>query len=335
VPAATAFLAAGLLGWALPTRAQTDEPAAPLLTASVNDEVSPTVCQGWPLVLMIGWVHPEMYQPSTNVFAIGSASVPWTNYLRLTLTDAADNPVDWPFQFIHPPSSSLLLSNDAVIEAGLHLTPQQTVALPTNHYRLTVVFDSQAATDPTTWKGVARSVPLEITVLPEPAPMPPDLTAQKALLQAGYAVSLGRPEQAGPVLDQLLLNQPTHVAVLSSKATLQEEQGDVSGALASIGAALDSALRQNADSPEAPVALFRQQNRLLQKLNAPRLTSVEENAGQLTLGWTGWPGESYAVEGSHDLQVWTSLATNVVSATTNQVWSTNITSSPAFYRLRW
>jgi hypothetical protein len=331
----TVVLAYALLCVARPAAAQTNELLTPLLTASVNGKGEPTAYQGWPLLLSIGCAHPEAFQPSTNVFTIGSTNLPWTNYLQITVTDPTGSPLSWPFQFIRPPANTLVLSSDDFIEVGLHLTPEQTALLPTNHYTVTVVLDSRATTDPTTWQGFADSVPVEITVLPEPATLPPDLAAEKAFVQAGYAVALGRSDQAGPVLDQLLVGQPTNIVALTFKSTLQEAQGNVPAALALTGVALENAFIQEVDSAEAPVALLRQQRRLLQKMNAPQLTAIQDFDGLLTLEWIGWPGERYVVEASYDLRTWITLATNLVSTTTNQVWSTNVSSSSTFYRLRW
>ena len=64
------------------------------------------------------------------------------------------------------------------------------------------------------------------------------------------------------------------------------------------------------------------------------LTSIRKTNAAVTLNWQSIAGRVYNVEGSINLTQWTVLATNLAAEGTNSAFSTNLSGTAQFFRVR-
>lgn len=204
-----------------------DVAAGPELAVSFESGRQDIATQGWPLVVVVQLTLAESDQPeaATQPLILASTGTAWTDALRVTVTDELGKAVVWPLHLgtLAAPTVTLDAASSAV--AGWWLSPEETAALETGRYDVTIMLDTTGVPVEGAWQGLARGQAQLLTVAAEPAPLAPELAESRALLLAGWHTLCGRTAEALAALDDLLSRQPESIDAQNFKANLQDPQG--------------------------------------------------------------------------------------------------------------
>jgi hypothetical protein len=339
--AAGAIMALCLGAFSLSLRAQGAD-AAPVIVqqptnqiivaASVNYSAELEVAQGWPLILEIGLLHPEMFDANAVPILICSTNGPWSNAVAVETLNAQQQIQIWPLQASPMTNETLLLTGETRGRLLWWLSPEQTAPLAEGTYELTVTLQTTNVTKPFAWNGVIKSVPVLVTITHPPAVITEEIAEQKSRLFARYAVLQGDEPQARREVAALLTAYPTNIGGLIMSMYLQRDAGQWVEALQTTEQALDRIYARSPLATEPPVELLQNQAEL-QILLAPPTLAFTLAAGQLTLRWEGRPGTRYKLETSDSLTAWAVRATNFTVTGNTYRWTTNVTGPQHFFRV--
>jgi hypothetical protein len=246
-----------------------EEPLQPVFVLSDNDENSPRLFQGWPLLVCAQLMHPQAFAQSAKVepMLLAAADGPWTGVVHIEVQDAKGTKLTWSWRLATVAKPQLTLDNKMAGYVAWWLTPEQTAAIPPGEYELKGVLDTTSIQATNIWKGIARSEPVHIKLLPEPKPLGAEHDEQKSLLLARYSRLRGDPKDALAQVDALLSNHPKSIAGLELSGDLLAEAGQVEAALRQYEKALSAfkALRARGFEPSRSL-LRKHQNALVQFL---------------------------------------------------------------------
>jgi hypothetical protein len=222
-----------------------------LVDVALNDGTSARAPRGWPLILAgVATLWREVTEP----VQLTAAS------LSLTVSNGSHQAQAWPLTQVTTlaPGAALDADHESV-EVAWVLTPAQTRALELGTYQVQL-----------TWAGQTAAA-LAVEIVEAPAGLAPadaareqarlaNLAARAALLQNDSAAALA-------AVNAALVDQPTHVGLLTSQALAHEAAGDKKAALRSAEAALRQVLVDE-PVPTEPVSTMELRNRLLRAAKA-------------------------------------------------------------------
>jgi len=303
-----------------------------VVSACVNDAAQVLVLQGWPLIIDVGLLHPEMFDSNAAPILIASTNGPWSNALELRVVDEQHQLQNWPLHVSPMTNETLLLTDETGGRLRWWLSPEETTQLTRGIYELAVTLQTTNVTRPLAWTGLIKCVPVIITVTNEPAPLSEDDVEEKQGLMTRYALIEGNALQAAQRVAALLTAYPTNIGGLTMNMYLQRNAGQLVEALQTAEQALDQVYAQSPLAPEPPAELLRNLVELQFLLTPPTLTFTLA-AGQLTLQWDGRPDTQYRLESSENLTSWGLRSTNFTIINNNYSWTTNVTSPQQFFRV--
>jgi tetratricopeptide (TPR) repeat protein len=146
------------------------------------------------------------------------------------------------------------------------LPPADTASLVPDRYTLAVVLTSADTTPEGAWKGTARSNPVVMSVLEEPAPMPPELKEEKMRVFSSFHLLRGEIEDAVRVIEAHLAEDPESIDGLAMKGEVAVERGNIPEAIRSYQKAIAVHSKRFPDSPEPPVGLYSRLRQLQEQL---------------------------------------------------------------------
>jgi hypothetical protein len=284
----------------------------PELLISANgsgDQVAAYI--GWPVIVRTSLLHPRAFADKVPIggaaqeaplhapMILCGKDLPWTNAVRLEVTDASGRIVALPFALASAPSGLLALDRNTPAGLDWLLGPKQTRGLTEGDYKLEAVLDTTACdpkvllksdpkllsksgikmvVDPNRpnygqnfgggfWKGKVRSKPVTLQIRKAPSPLSADLEEQRLLSLAHHALLAKEPKQAAACIDQLLAMQPMSIYGLEAKGDLLAAAGRTSEAIRSYSRAITEFYERNPKPQEPPVSLLLKRDGLLdQKL---------------------------------------------------------------------
>jgi hypothetical protein len=303
------------------------------IALSANHSGEPVLYPGWPLVLEVALIHPDLFDSNAVPILISATNGPWFNALRIEIRNALDQPETWPF---HPaPFTNEIVQLDADSGGRMlwWLAPVETLPLPAGDFKITATLNTTNVTRPGAWKGLLRGVPVSLSISNGPPLVDEILEEQKRRLFADYARLQGNPAQAQTEIDALLNAYPTNIGGLTYNAYLKQDARLFDAAFQSIQLALDQAAIQSPHAPEPPAELLRLEADLLQIVAPPMLQSKLAEQ-QLLISWEGHPVLfSYRLEASPDLISWSTLTTNFTVISNRFSATANLTPQRRFFRV--
>jgi hypothetical protein len=319
---------------------QTNSPNAVLsvkagivVTPSVNDAAQATVPRGWPLILDVGLLHPELFASNALPILISSTNGPWANALEIRVLDAQGQLQTWPLHAIAMTNETLLLTDESGGRIRWWLSPQETAQLTNGTYELVVTLQTTNVARPLAWTGLVKSVPVIITMTNEPATLTEENAEEKQGLMTRYALLEGDPVQARQAVAALLTVYPTNIGGLTMSMYLQRDAGQLVEAWHAAQEALAQVYAENPNPAEPPVELMQNLAELQALLTPPHL-DFSFSGGQLTLRWQGRSDTQYKLESSDNLTSWAVRSTNFTVTANTYSWTTNMTSPHQFFRVK-
>ena len=244
-----------------------EEPPRPQFLLSSNESDTPTLFQGWPLLVYSTLLHPQAYARNARIepMLLAAADGPWTGAVRLEVKDAKGKKVEWPFHLATTATPTVTLDHQTFGSIGWWLTPDETAGLQPGAYELTAILDTSSARADGAWKGNAHSRQLRIEVIAEPKVLDAEREEEKFLLLAHFAMFRGDDKEALSHVEALLAKQPKSVTALERKGDLLAAGGKTLEALRSYDAALAGYRKRNLPDkpPGEPPALLRKHQKVL------------------------------------------------------------------------
>ncbi len=167
---------------------------------------------------------------------------------------------------LHRPPSSLTLDLKQAGELYWTLSPADAATLESGHYEIAAVITSEDETPEGSWKGTARSNPVLMNLLDEPAPMPPVTKEAKFRVFSRFHSIRGEVDEAARIIATHLTEEPESIDGLAMSGELAIVRGDIPGALRAYEKALDAHGKRFPDSPEPPIELYSRLRQLREQL---------------------------------------------------------------------
>ena len=316
----------------LATRAAAANPE-PIISVSVNDSRAAEVFRGMPMLVSTVLVHPSALDTNAAPILIAAAQGPWTNALRLDISDAAGNLQSWPFQITTITSNTTVLDSVHFAQFDRWLTPEQTLMLATGKHTLVATLNKSNVTVPGAWKGEVDSVLAEVNIRDEPATLSQIEAENKYSQLALYKLFAGNGPAALDHANQLLTLSSTNIAGLKIKSMALNALGRPMEAEASVEQAISETYARNPAPREPPTELFQMRRELQNTIFAPYALTYAAANHLLTLSWAGHTGLPYQLESSSDLVAWTLLSTNFTVSSNRYSFTVDLQDQRRFFRV--
>jgi hypothetical protein len=303
-----------------------------ILTASANGSADLLTYHGWPLLIEAALIHPDPFDTNATPLLIASTNGPWVNALALKVQDSQNQPVNWNFHAAPFTNETVLLTPDSGGRMLWWLAPNDTAQLSPGSFTILVTLNTTNVTRTNAWRGVARSVPIHLSITNEPAPLSPIQIEQKQLRLADYALWTGDSAQAQREVDTLLTTYPTDIGGLTYDTYLKEAAGLFDAALQSAFGAINQVASQWPNAGEPPKQLLKEAASLQAILAPPALKGQLVNH-KVVLSWDGNPGLDYRLQVSPDLKAWTMLTTNFTVTGNSFSYAVDVGQKAQFFRV--
>ena len=202
---------------------------------------------------------------------IVAAPSSWADLIQLEVTGASGPASTWPVTLLQRPPSSLTLDIEHAGELRWTLSPAEASKLAADQYRLAAVLTTGDATPEGAWKGTARSNPVLLTLLDEPAPMSMELKEQKMMVFSDYHLVRGEANEAARVIEAHLAEDPESIDGLAMSGELAVVRGNIPEAIRFYERAIDMHSTRFPDSHEPPVTLYARVRQLQKQLSPESL----------------------------------------------------------------
>lgn len=306
---------------------------APVISIDVNGSGVSASAQGWPLVLEITLVHPELFGSPATPVTLRADQEYWAKFLRIEINNATGDAQSWALRLLNSPSNSITLDGDQMARLTWVLSPDQTMAIPADIYTLTVTLDSSGSLNQTTWKGKSESVPVELEITAGNSELNAAERENRCRILTRYYLSLGQSEEALQQVNLLLGFDPLSIGGLTMKGQVLRELGENRLALAAVEQALVQVKARFPNAAEPPRALYKERRDLKQLLLPGRISSVALIGDGIALEWNTIAGVRYVFESSTDLENWVPRAA-MVAPTNVLSWTVNRSQANEFFRVR-
>lgn len=270
VAAAIPFLACLALAKEVPSTSG----ARPRVSIGINDSRESRVRQGWPLMIRVRLLHPDMmhFDTSDTPITIAAPTSPWSNALSIEVRNELGVLQNWsPQADAGGLGSTLTLDSVTSGFTSWIVSPEQSALIPLGTYNILATLDTRAVLDPFAWKGIARSVPGTLIVDADSQSLPADEDSYKNRLLAAYEIWHGEPSAALARLDSFLVLHPNDVSVLEMTGDELSSSGNPGEALQAYNRALKEFGAQTPGPPSPPMEMLIERNQLFEGM----LTSVE------------------------------------------------------------
>ena len=268
--------------------AQLPSGPVPELTLSANNGFTPTLFQGWPIVLELQINPPDQFVPNGNVdpVVLSTSGGNWTDAVQITVLDPSAAPQNWPLTLVPPAGgqTSASLASGVVARLFWTLSPSTSTGLPAGVYQVVATLDTTTTATTGSFKGRIQTS-VTITVASEPSPLPRALEQEKFTILAAYDVLLGNNAQALADINTLLTNQPNNTDAMVEQGDLLMAQGQLASAIASYDQAA-SVFAATFPSPAEPPKL------ITSRLNRARAQLISQS------GTVGIPEVSLSIGNS-------------------------------------
>jgi hypothetical protein len=248
-----AALAIPFLACLAPAKGTFSTPGArPLVSIGINDAREARIRQGWPLMIRVRLLHPDMmaFDTSDAPITIAAPTSPWSNALSIEVRNDLGVLQDWsPQADAGGLGSTLTLDSVTSGYTSWIVSPEQSALILPGTYSVLATLDTRTVLDPLAWKGVARSVPGTLSVVADTQSLAPDEDSFKNRLLAAYEIWHGQPTAALARLDSFLVLHPHDVSVLEMAGDLHSAAGDPGGALREYNSALKEFAVQSPGPP--------------------------------------------------------------------------------------
>lgn len=267
---ATLFLLCVAIPTALPA-----QQASPEISISANNTRNLSLYAGWPLIVDMTIMNSSRHDKTTSTpLVIAPTGAIWTTTVRFAAVSSTGQTTQWPFTQVGTASdASLTLAKKSYVNATWQVSAADVSALSPGDYQLTATVQVSNSTG---WNGLAQSLPVSITIKPEPA-LTADEASRKALLLAEYSLNAGDVDGAVGTANQLRLDQPDNPAAAIATANVLAIAGYDGLALVQASEALDKYYKFDPTPSEAPSGLLVVYQELLTSVstsNAPAATST-------------------------------------------------------------
>lgn len=240
---------------------------------------------GWPLIVHVTIMNSNNGNPngSSAPLVISLPTGVWTDALSLTVLSSSGTAVQWPLKLVGTPSDAVLtLATTEYIQASWQMSAAAVSTLQPGDYTITANIQVSKSHD---WNGSAQSVPLNITVGPEPT-LTPSLQAEKVFQAAEFAVNNDDLSTAITSTQQLRNDQPDNPTAGAVAAGILNLAGYTPLAFLESSEALDTFYRVNPNPAEAPSDFLPSYQELVTTMATPDNsvlpTSTLESAATLT-----------------------------------------------------
>ncbi len=175
----------------------------PAIGLTVNGQTPATVYRGWPVM-----VQASLLSMDGVAVRLSVDGAPWFSASRLKVSGEDEAPVSWPVK-MEPPDGDDALTLDADTRGQVlwSLPPDASLNLQEGFYTIALEVNTSASARPDAWRGVARSLPVLVTVALEPQSLSPEQDASKSMLLAEWKAFGADFDGAIAVLDGLLSRQ--------------------------------------------------------------------------------------------------------------------------------
>ena len=245
---------------------QTPPPPAPDISLSVSGGSS-NLYQGWPFILHVTILNTEGDTAGgTGALVISPTTGVWTDSISFTIVNSTGTAVSWPLKLAGTASDPVLtLAPTDYVQASWQMSGADVSALPAGEYTITANIQVSKSNG---WNGSVQSIPLSITVGPEPA-LTPDQQAEKVFQGAEFAVNNNDLNTAITTTQQLRLDQPDNATAGAVAAGILNLAGYESLAFLEASDALTTFYRVNPTPAEAPSNFLPSYQELLTSMATP------------------------------------------------------------------
>jgi hypothetical protein len=246
---------------------QTPPPPAPDIAISLNGGSS-NLYSGWPLIVHLTILNSNSSNPSGagDPLVISPPNALWTDAIGLTVQSSSGASVPWPLKLVGTPSdTALTLATTEYVRTIWQMSSADVSALTPGDYTITA---SIGVSNSAGWNGSVQSVPVSLTVGPEPA-LTADLLSEKTFEASEFAVNTGDFFSAVTATQQLRLDQPDNPEAAAIAAGVLGLAGYGPLAFLESSDALDTFYRVNPTPQEAPFNLLTSYQQLLTVMATP------------------------------------------------------------------
>jgi hypothetical protein len=257
---------------------------APDISIAANGG-SPNLYSGWPLIVHLTIMNSNNGNPNGNSdpLVVSFPTGVWTDAISLTVLSSSGTAVQWPLKLVGTPSDAVLtLATAEYVQASWQMSSADVSAINPGDYTVTAKIQVSNSTG---WNGLLQSVPLSITVGPEPT-LTPDQQAEKTFQASEFAVNSDDLVTAITATQQLRTAQPDNPGAAAIAANVLNLAGYSALAFLESSDALDTFYRLNPAPVEAPFNFLPTYQQLLTDMATPDNsvlpTSTLESAATLT-----------------------------------------------------
>ncbi len=242
-------------------------PPAPDISIGANGGSS-NLYSGWPLIVHLMIMNSNNGNPNGNSdpLVISLPSGVWTDAISLTVLSSVGKPVQLPLKLVGTPSDTVLtLATTEYVQASWQMSGTDVSAIPPGDYTISATIQVSNSNG---WNGLVQSVPLTITVGPEPT-LTPDLQAEKTFQVSEFAVNSDDLVTAVTATQQLRTAQPDNPGAAAIAASVLNLAGYGALAFLQSSDALDTFYRLNPAPVEAPFNFLPSYQQLLTDMATP------------------------------------------------------------------
>ncbi|PYJ60446.1 MAG: hypothetical protein DME24_09435 [Verrucomicrobia bacterium] len=312
--------------------------AQPHLTFGANGQTQLALFRGWPVLFTLEIIRSDSFQTTTNAepFLIVPGPRGWTGSILFGVKTGDGSEVTWPTHLVGDEQEPVSIGRREAAEFGWWIHPAETTTLPVGDYQISTELNTLDSADG--WIGKTNSPAILVRVEDEPAPLTPELRAEKLLRLAYHAFWTGQTNDAASFVNELLVEQPTNVVALSLQGDLAELSGNHAEALVARGRALREFYLQNPDSDELPTTLIQQHRAsLIEMLSAGTsdrtILTARLEGQEVVLEWNAAASEIYRVEASSDFQNWTVLRQGLSTSASSIQTRVPVSERSQFFRV--
>ena len=245
---------------------QTPPPPAPDISLSVSGG-SNNLYQGWPFILHVTILNMEGDTAGgTGALVISPTTGAWTDTITFTILNSTGTVVSWPLALVGSASDPVLtLAPTDYVQASWQMPASAVSALAAGDYTITANIQVSKSNG---WNGSVQSIPLSITVGPEPT-LTADQQAEKVFEGSEFAVNNDDLDTAITITQQLRTDQPDNATAGAVAAGILSLAGYDSLAFLEASDALSTFYRVNPAPVEAPSNFLPSYQQLLTTMATP------------------------------------------------------------------
>lgn len=232
------------------------EEPSPVISLSANGGIEIDLLRGWPVLLELEILHPAAFQAQAAApdLLISPAGGDWERAIRFSMKDGTGNETSPGFLAQGPAAASIVLQPGNVATARYWILPDESQRLAAGDHELRATLDTTSSTSG--WSGLAAAERVVLHTADEPAPLPPELAAQKLLHFTRFHLWRGDLDTASAELEELEERFPGSIEGLLLEGRILEARGSDRGALSAYELALDLFEARFPDAPELPAELL-------------------------------------------------------------------------------